>query len=154
MFQSKNHLISPGCPRSSIALAVQNRDLKHQSFHFVCLLYFRWSMGCIFSSPDLMAVGSPLCSACWVDCGRYTVAHSVNRPLPPCSTFHRGIHTHMYAHTHTHTHTCTHTHTRTHTHTHIHMRLCQHSTSNAVHGWLTSLGIQYSQSRLKKSCKK
>ena len=33
MIHKKIHLISPGCPRPTIALTLQNCGLKHQSFH-------------------------------------------------------------------------------------------------------------------------
>ena len=35
MIHYKIHIISPGCPRPGIVLQVQNRGLKHQSFHYV-----------------------------------------------------------------------------------------------------------------------
>ena len=35
MIHNKIHLISPGCPRPNIALQMQNRSLKHDSFHFI-----------------------------------------------------------------------------------------------------------------------
>ena len=34
MIRTKIHLISSGCPQLSLALTVQNRGLKHHSFHF------------------------------------------------------------------------------------------------------------------------
>ena len=36
LIHNKSHPISPGYPRSSIALQVQNRGLKHQSIQFIC----------------------------------------------------------------------------------------------------------------------
>ena len=35
MIHNKIHFSSPGCPRPSIALQMQNRDLKHHSFHLL-----------------------------------------------------------------------------------------------------------------------
>ena len=39
MIYNQIYLISPGCPRSSIVLQVQNRGLTHNSFHFISNIY-------------------------------------------------------------------------------------------------------------------
>ena len=35
MIDNESHLISPGCPRTTLALQVQNRGLKHHSFQLL-----------------------------------------------------------------------------------------------------------------------
>ena len=49
MVHSKIHIIRPGC----IALTVQNRGLRHQSFHLICLSVYLtiWLFALRCSSP-------------------------------------------------------------------------------------------------------
>ena len=56
MMLNKIHLIRPGCLWPSIALTVQNRGLKHQSFHFhfflnIALISPAAIIFCLFQIP-------------------------------------------------------------------------------------------------------